>query len=194
MKRKIDLEIKLISEYLKNQLNLYQARGVGFEMNFEDNTRLELNEDITNSICTDRGILPLFTIEMDLFYKQLTKKEDGLPFVYYYDKTALLERTVEISENINLSKKAFLTQSLAILDYVLEEKIRNAYVLSFPGKDPNIEFKNKTPILVDFTELYDNYRKESLENNYIMFPQPKSERIKSNDIYTSPSPSSKTLK
>lgn len=180
MKKKIDVEMKIIAEYLKKQLHFYQIRGISFGIDFEPGNTIVLSENLTSKICNYSGILPLFTIEIDRCYKEVTKDENGLPFVYVRDDEAMVERLVEISENIDLSKSAVLTKSLAFLDYAIEERVRNAYIEKYGVNNALKEFENKTPIDIDITDIYTNYEKANRENTLVVYSEPKNERVKVN--------------
>lgn len=186
MKKKIDVEMKIIAEYLKKQLHVYQVRGISFGIDFEPGSTVMLSESLTSKICNYSGILPLFTIEIDRCYKEVTKDENGLPFVYVRDDNAMVERLVEISENIDLSKSAILTKSLAFLDYAMEERVRNAYIEKYGVDNALKEFEKKTPISIDITDIYTNYEKANRENSLIVYSEPKNERIKINKPTKSP--------
>lgn len=180
MKKKIDVEMKIIAEYLKKQLYAYQVRGISFGIDFEPESTIVLNENLTSKICNYSGILPLFTIEIDRCYREVTKDENGLPFVYVKDETAMVERLVEISENIDTSKSAILTKALTFLDYAIEERVRNAYIAQFGIENATKNFENKTPIRVDITDIYTNYEKANRENDLVIYAEPKQDRIKVN--------------
>ena len=130
--------------------------------------------------------MPLFTIEIDRCYKEVTKDENGLPFVYVIDESAMVERLVEISENVDISKSAILTKALTFLDYAIEERVRNAYMAEFGLENAIKKFEEKTPIKVDITDIYTNYELAHKENNLVIYAEPKNERLKINKPQKTP--------
>lgn len=181
-KKKIDKEIYVLSESLKKMLNIYSAMGTNFSFNCEG-IEVSLSQNLLNEVCHPKGFLSIFINEVNNEIKKddFLGRKEGLPLIYVNDPDALLCIYPEIYETDKAKETPVLFLMLSGLDYVLSEKRKAAYKDKYQDK-AEIEFQKNTPIDVDISSMYNNF-KNSFDNEMLFLMEtPKYERIKNNRV------------
>lgn len=161
-KRKIDKEMLVLNEFLKKKLSLYRALNITFEIK-ENNDPLVINGDNIegfNAVFNPKlGILPMFVEEINDICKNkdFLNKKEGLPFVYTQIENGMLPVEAEIFETDKKQKEAILTIMLSVIDYSLENKLKEAYKKHY-GEEAEINYQNQKPVTVDITDIYENFK------------------------------------
>lgn len=185
-KKKIDKEIYVLSESLKKMLNLYSAMGTNFNFNCEG-IEVSLNKELLNEVCHPKGFLCIFVNEINNEIKKddFLGRKEGLPIIYVNDTDSLLYMHPEIYETEKTKETPVLFLMLSGLDYILSEKRKAAYKEKYQDK-AEIEFKKNTPIDVDISSIYDNFKYSHDQGLLFATEVPKYERIKNDKIIKRP--------